>query len=110
MALGAWGAVQALAAGLAIATGGFVSDAISSLAASGRLGPALVSRATGYDVVYGIELILLLATMVAIGPLVRPRAANNDFNPLNFPALAMGPFNMAPEGGSDVQRLFFRRY
>ncbi len=110
MALGAWGAVQALAAGVAIATGGLVSDAISALATSGRLGPALMSRATGYDVVYVIELMLLLGTMVAIGPLVRPRGANTDFNPLNFPALAMGPFDMAPSGGSDVQRLFFRRY
>jgi BCD family chlorophyll transporter-like MFS transporter len=38
LALGAWGAVQALAAGVAIAAGGLLSDSISVLAKSGRLG------------------------------------------------------------------------
>ncbi|WP_293899402.1 BCD family MFS transporter [Phenylobacterium sp.] len=69
LALGAWGAVQALAAGLAIASGGVLSDTIASLAASGRLGPTLTSPATGYTAVYLIELLLLFATLIAIGPL-----------------------------------------
>jgi BCD family chlorophyll transporter-like MFS transporter len=70
MALGAWGAVQALAAGVAIAAGGWLSDAISAAAVSGRLGVALTSQATGYSAVYLLELILLFATLVAVGPLV----------------------------------------
>jgi BCD family chlorophyll transporter-like MFS transporter len=37
LALGAWGAVQALAAGVAIASGGLISDTVASLARSGRL-------------------------------------------------------------------------
>ncbi len=108
MALGAWGAVQALAAGVAIATGGLMSDAISSLAASGQLGVALTGRAVGYDAVYLTEFVLLLATMVAIGPLVRHRAEALEFPLPALPALAMGPIEITPSGGSDVQRLFFR--
>jgi BCD family chlorophyll transporter-like MFS transporter len=71
LALGAWGAVQASAAGIAIATGGVLSDTIEALARSGRLGPALAGPATGYTAVYLIELILLFATLIAIGPLAR---------------------------------------
>jgi BCD family chlorophyll transporter-like MFS transporter len=80
LALGAWGAVQASAAGIAIATGGVLSDAIASLARSGRLGPALTGPATGYDAVYFVELMLLFATLVAIGPLagLRERFANSS--------------------------------
>lgn len=72
LALGAWGAVQASAAGLAIALGGAIRDAVSGLAAKGLLGPALTGPATGYGVVYHLEIVLLFATLAAIGPLVRP--------------------------------------
>ena len=71
LALGAWGAVQATSAGLAIALGGAVRDAVTSLATHGALGPAMTGAATGYSVVYNIEIALLFATLVAIGPLVR---------------------------------------
>ncbi len=71
LALGVWGAVQATAAGGAIAISGLLRDGIASLAASGALGTALVGPATGYTVVYHLELGLLFATLVAIGPLVR---------------------------------------
>jgi BCD family chlorophyll transporter-like MFS transporter len=71
LALGAWGAVQATSAGLAIALGGAVRDGITSLAVHGSLGPALAGASTGYGAVYQIEIILLFATLVTIGPLVR---------------------------------------
>jgi BCD family chlorophyll transporter-like MFS transporter len=71
LALGAWGAVQATAAGLAIAGGGAAANLIGALAMSGALGPALVSPATGYLFVYHIEIALLFAALIAIGPLVR---------------------------------------
>jgi BCD family chlorophyll transporter-like MFS transporter len=71
LALGAWGAVQATSAGLAIALGGAVRDGVATLAAHGTLGPAMTGAATGYSVVYHIEIALLFATLVAIGPLVR---------------------------------------
>jgi BCD family chlorophyll transporter-like MFS transporter len=71
LALGAWGAVQATCAGLAIALGGAVRDGITSLAVHGALGTALTGASTGYAAVYQIEILLLFATLVAIGPLVR---------------------------------------
>ena len=76
LALGAWGAVQATCAGTAVLLGGALRDAVSGLASQGWLGTALMSPATGYSFVYHIELYLLFATLVAIGPLVRnPRSA-----------------------------------
>ncbi|GAB5414633.1 MAG: BCD family MFS transporter [Congregibacter sp.] len=71
LALGAWGAVQATAAGLAIATGGGLRDLITHLATTGRLGPALVDPVTGYSAVYHLEILLLFAALIALGPLVR---------------------------------------
>ena len=71
LALGAWGAVQATAAGLAIAFGGAVRDGVATLGAQGVLGPAFTGPAVGYGVVYHLEIALLFITLVAIGPLVR---------------------------------------
>jgi len=72
LALGAWGAVQASAAGLGVALGGAIRDAVSAMASAGVLGPALTDPSVGYGAVYHIEIGLLFATLVAIGPLVRP--------------------------------------
>ena len=83
MALGVWGAVQASAAGLAIAAGGLVRDGVSALGAAGVLGTALNDPSVGYSFVYHIELVLLFATLVALGPLVRRSG-------LPRPALASG--------------------
>jgi BCD family chlorophyll transporter-like MFS transporter len=70
LALGAWGAVQASAAGLAVAFGGLLRDLVSVLATSGALGPVLHSPGVGYAAVYHLELLLLFITLVAVGPLV----------------------------------------
>jgi len=69
MTLGAWGAVQATAAGLGIALGGLLRDVFGGLAASGALGTGMDGAATGYQVVYNLEIFLLFATLVVIGPL-----------------------------------------
>ena len=74
LALGAWGAVQATAAGLAIASGGATANIIGDLAARGAMGPALASPATGYLFVYHVEIALLFAALIAVGPLARLRA------------------------------------
>ncbi|MEL6233345.1 MAG: PucC family protein [Pseudomonadota bacterium] len=74
LALGAWGAAQATAAGLGVALGGGLRDVVNSLALSGQLGPALNGPASGYSVVYHLEIALLFATLIALGPLVRRRA------------------------------------
>jgi BCD family chlorophyll transporter-like MFS transporter len=62
LALGAWGAVQATAAGVAVAAGGIVRD---------LAGHWLTAPAAGYVLVYGIEVLLLLATLAAMLPLMR---------------------------------------
>ena len=77
LALGAWSAVQATAAGAAIAAGGLVRDAVAELAAGGALGETLAIPATGYGVVYLLEIALLFLTLAVIGPLVRPVAAGH---------------------------------
>jgi len=71
LALGAWGAVQAGATGAAIFAGGFLRDAIAPLALSGQLGPVLSGTSTPYLAVYAAETVLIFATLIAIGPLVR---------------------------------------
>lgn len=73
LALGAWGAVQATAMGLAFAAGGVTRDLVTLMAARGHFGTFSSWPALGYDVVYGIEILLLLATLIALLPLaVRP--------------------------------------
>ena len=67
LALGAWGAVQACAAGFGIALGGVIRDFVASLELRTTLGPA-----AGYVCVYSLEIALLSATLVAMFPLLRP--------------------------------------
>jgi BCD family chlorophyll transporter-like MFS transporter len=69
LALGAWGAVQATASGVAIAAGGALRDLAGGWAERGLLGDALNGPVTGYVAVYQLEILLLFATLVAIGPL-----------------------------------------
>lgn len=88
IALGAWGAVQATATGLAIAAGGIARDTIGASATAGRLGAALADRATGYAAVYGFEILLLLFTLAVLGPLAgrsRESAAGAPFGLSQFP-------------------------
>jgi BCD family chlorophyll transporter-like MFS transporter len=75
IALGAYGAVQATAMGAAVALGGGLRDVVGALVDHGALGGALDSPVTGYGTVYGLEILLLFATLVALGPLARRRAA-----------------------------------
>jgi len=71
LALGAWGAAQATAAGLSIAIGGALRDMVNHVALSGAWGEALATNATGYSLVYHAEIALLFLTLVVLGPLVR---------------------------------------
>jgi BCD family chlorophyll transporter-like MFS transporter len=73
LALGAWGAAQATAAGLSIFLGGALRDLVGHLAGRGALGPALTDPTLGYSFVYHAEIGLLFLTLVALGPLVRLR-------------------------------------
>ncbi|MEM6368121.1 MAG: PucC family protein [Myxococcota bacterium] len=65
LALGAWGAVQATAAGVGMALSGTLRDLFGALLGS-EARPAV-----GYEAVYILELVLLVLTIVAILPLIR---------------------------------------
>jgi len=67
LALGLWGAVQATAAGVAMALGGLLRDLAGWFAARGAFGGDLAGPATGYGMVYSIEILLLVATLVVLG-------------------------------------------
>jgi MFS transporter, BCD family, chlorophyll transporter len=71
LVIGAWGAVQATAAGLAVALSGIMRDSIGGLALRGDLGTTLQHDMTGYSFVYYSEIGLLFVTLIALGPLVR---------------------------------------
>ena len=71
LALGAWGAVQATCAGLAIGFGGAIRDIVSGARGARLVRHRAAHPATGYSFVYHIELYLMFATLVVLGPLVR---------------------------------------
>jgi BCD family chlorophyll transporter-like MFS transporter len=75
LALGAWGAVQATAMGVSVAVGGLLRDGTAQLAARGALGEAMRAPSAAYSVVYHLEILLLFATLVSLGPLVAPLGA-----------------------------------
>ncbi len=90
LALGAWGAVHATATGVAIVTAGLLRDFLAALTASGALGAAFTGLYPAYSFVYHIEIALLFAMLVAIGPLARhapadDRRATARFGLADFP-------------------------
>jgi BCD family chlorophyll transporter-like MFS transporter len=93
LALGLWGAVQASAAGAAAALGGVARDVITHAARADMFGPALNVPEIGYCAVYHAEILLLLATLIAIGPLVRRQSTDA---PASFGSL--GAFETARLG------------
>jgi BCD family chlorophyll transporter-like MFS transporter len=74
LALGAWGAVQASAAGLAMAFGGIVRDLINGMQHQTILGVSVDGPASAYSLIYSIEIVLLLVTLIAMLPLMRTTA------------------------------------
>jgi len=84
LALGAWGAAQATAAGVAIGLGGLLRDTLD-LAGFGVAG--------GYQAVFALEAFLLLAALMVAAPLLRARGtqlvSNTDL-PLRQPETSMG--------------------
>ena len=64
MALGTWGAVQATAAGVAMAFGGVLRDSVARW----------FDSTSGYHTVYSLELVLLCVTIVAMLPLIKSKS------------------------------------
>ena len=85
LALGTWGAVQATAAGLAVAIGGIMRDiAIGTSAAGG------VNAGSAYLPVFIFEIILLVLACVVLAPMIRKRGqtrqnAARDYVPTKAP-------------------------
>lgn len=71
LALGAWGAVQASAAGLAVAFGGIMRDVVNGMSSRNVFGQSLSGPATGYTLVYSLEVVLLVVTLLSMLPLIR---------------------------------------
>ena len=88
IALGAWGAVFATAEGTALAVSGVTKDAVGTLIRDGVLTGGLASPQVPYSFVYHVEIYLLFATLVALGPLVAAtrgaRATATDAAPTPF--------------------------
>jgi BCD family chlorophyll transporter-like MFS transporter len=70
IALGAWGAVFATSEGLALASSGVVKDGVARMMHLGMLSPGMEDPSVPYSVVYHIEIAVLFATLIALGPLV----------------------------------------
>ncbi len=86
LALGAWGAVQATAAGIAVALSGTLRDVVNVFVGSAQWLWALPGEAIGYISVYGLEVVLLLVTIAAVLPLMRPAGAGQGRAEVALPA------------------------
>lgn len=92
LVLGAWGAAQATATGLAIFAGGFLRDVVGHYAKAGAFGEGMMTPFVGYSFVYHVEIALLAITVIVIGPLVqvgtrraRTRPETRGFGLSEFP-------------------------
>jgi MFS transporter, BCD family, chlorophyll transporter len=88
LALGAWGAVHATAAGAAVALGGIGRDLVDALAQRQVFGETLAVPATGYAFIYIVEIVLLACTVYVMGLLVRERTRSTAHS---NPALRSDP-------------------
>ena len=93
IALGAWGAVFATCEGLSMAVAGLMRDALGAYRAAGGFVGLLDDPSMPYGMVYLTETVLLFATLVALGPLVRlvrsgaiRRAPDGEFGLADLPA------------------------
>ncbi len=92
LALGAWGAVQATAAGIGIALAGIVRDVIVGWQA----GAAGLTAQTPYTVVFMIELIVLLLAILVILPLIKSTGARTNKPDMRVAGSEMSKANSNP--------------
>jgi MFS transporter, BCD family, chlorophyll transporter len=93
LALGAWGAVQATAAGLGVAAGGVLRDAVQSLSQSGLwwdLSAWQAPQASGYTAVFVLELLLLGLALLLLPKLAAQSPASSTPSTGPSPAAAAG--------------------
>jgi len=82
--VGAWGAVQATAIGVSLLLGGVIKNGVNMLAAEGLLGPAMDTAASGYLVVYHLEIGLLFVCLAVLGPLTGHRYRQTEEEDVRF--------------------------
>jgi BCD family chlorophyll transporter-like MFS transporter len=73
LALGAWGAIQATCYGLAVGLGGALRDIFAALNPFAWFGADWNGPVVGYTIVYGLEILLLVAAGVILLPLALRR-------------------------------------
>jgi BCD family chlorophyll transporter-like MFS transporter len=78
LALGAWGAVQATAAGVGMALSGAIRDLVDAWRLAVDPAASIAHGANGYMTVYGIELLLLVITVAVTLPLIRKTVADRE--------------------------------
>ncbi len=89
LALGAWGAVQATCAGVAMAVAGFIRDAFTEPARSASAQSVDPLPGLGYVATYALAVIGLFVLLVVLGPLAAKRRAEGralPFGIAEFPA------------------------
>ena len=69
LALGAWGAIQATCYGISIGLGGIIRDVVIVAGPSTVVGLELAGPVLGYDFVYVLEILFLIAALITIIPL-----------------------------------------
>ena len=65
---------------------------MNSLALSGTLGETLNTPATGYSIVYHLEIALLFGTLIVLGPLVRLSFLKPQSNTLESGKIGLADF------------------
>jgi len=73
LALGAWGAIQATCYGIAVGLGGALRDIFAALNPFAGFGMDWSGPVVGYTVVYGLEILLLIAALIVLFPLALRR-------------------------------------
>jgi MFS transporter, BCD family, chlorophyll transporter len=89
LALGAWGAVQATAAGIAMAVAGGIRDSVMLAMNGGTPAVVELSPSTGYIATYLVAIAGLFVLLVVLGPLAARRRADVrqvPFGIAEFPA------------------------
>jgi MFS transporter, BCD family, chlorophyll transporter len=82
LALGAWGAVQATSAGIAMAVAGAIRDGVTSAEMRGAVSVTDASHSLGYVATYLLAIVGLFVLLIVLGPLTAKRRA--DVRPIPF--------------------------
>jgi MFS transporter, BCD family, chlorophyll transporter len=82
LALGAWGAVQATSAGIAMAVAGAIRDGVTGAQLRGTMSVIDSSHSLGYVATYLVAIVGLFVLLVVLGPLTAKRRA--DVRPVPF--------------------------